>query len=95
MKKYVTYDEKELISKLDFIYRSIDDVAGYLAMVSQQLDGTRSNLTSKDLKERVSHELSIITSVLNSFNLEPEKKETPNIEKKIKELEERMKQDIY
>lgn len=95
MKKYVTYDEKEILGNLNTIYRGIDDIADYLAMVSQQLDGTRSNLTSKDLKERVSHELSIITSVLNSFNLESEKKETPSIEKKIKELEERMKQDIY
>lgn len=95
MKKYVTYDEKEILGNLNIIYRGIDDIADYLAMVSQQLDGTRSNLTSKDLRERVSHELSNITAALNSFNLEPEKKETPNIEKKIKELEERMKQDIY
>jgi len=95
MEKYVTYKEKEILSNINLIYRSLDDIADYLAMVSQQLDGNRSNLTSKDLKETVSAELSNITSALNNFNLESEKKETPNIEKKIKVLEEIMKQDIY
>ncbi len=95
MKKYVTYEEKEILGNINIIYRSIDDITDYLAMVSQQLDGNRSNLTSKDLKETVSHELSNITAALNSFNLESEEKETPSIDKKIKELEERMKQELY
>ncbi|HNZ52093.1 MAG TPA: hypothetical protein PLT60_02045 [Candidatus Pacearchaeota archaeon] len=94
MKKYVTYDEEEMLRNLNSIYRSLDNLAKYLALVSQQLDYKRSNLTSKYLKESVSTELSNITSILNNFNLESEKKETPSIEKKIKELEEKMKQDI-
>jgi hypothetical protein len=95
MKKYVTYEEKEVLGNLNIIYRSLDDITDYLAMVSQQLDGTRENLTSKDLKETISPELSNITAALNSFNLESERKETPSIDKKIKELEKRMKDDIF
>ncbi|OQA68327.1 MAG: hypothetical protein BWY36_00410 [Candidatus Diapherotrites archaeon ADurb.Bin253] len=94
MKKYVTYDEEEMLRNLNSIYRSLDNITKYLALASQQLDYKRSNLTSKYLKESVSTELSNITSILNNFNLESEKKETPSIEKKIKELEEKMKQDI-
>ena len=94
MKQYVTYYEEEMLRNLNSIYRSLDNITKYLALVSQQLDYKRSNLTSKYLKESVSTELSNITSILNNFNLESEKKETPSIEKKIKELEEKMKQDI-
>jgi hypothetical protein len=95
MKEYVTYEKKEILENINLIYRSLDEIADYLAMVSQQLDGNRSNLTSKDLKDTISAELSNITSELNSFNLESKKKIPPSIDKKIEELEEIMKQDLY
>ncbi len=95
MKKYLTYDEKELLGNLNLIYRSIDDIAEYAAMISQQLDGKRDNLTSDYIRERFSHELSVITEALNSFELEPEEKNVPNIDEKIKGLEELMKEDLY
>lgn len=95
MDQIVGYDKKEFKQEIEKIYHKLSDLTGYLAMISQQLDGKRDNLNSDYIKETVMKNVNRIVEILNEFGTNPEKLAAFNLDERIKGLEKLAKEDLY
>jgi hypothetical protein len=93
MKKYAAYDEKEVREKIDNIYEELDNILCDFAMLSQQLDGERTNLDSNYIKGTVMPKINNIIDTLNDFGLGNKKQ--LDINQKREGLLKLMKEDLY
>ena len=95
MKKYLTYSEEEVRANILESYGMLHKIVNNLAMISQQIDGTRKNIDSSYLKDYVMDSLNCIVNNLRSFKVDMGGLPDLSLEESIKNLENKMKEDLY
>lgn len=95
MDKQISYKEKELKNNIQDSYRRLSNIVNSLAMMSQQMDGKRSNLDSSYVKNYVMDDVHAILNNLRSFNVESSGLPNISLEDAIERIEKSMKRDIY